>query len=166
MKIAYIEWMDARRQSGQLSGKAAREQKGLVVTTAGILVGEGEEYIREGQDWWSWEDDDGTAPETFREVKAIPKVLVVRMVIFETGAGTAWVPGRWELPRLQDHTERARELRGRLNEKMAEVWPPEGKGSVFPPVAEGPPWAEKSAGDGDISEGDGRLRFAPLQIPC
>ena len=83
MQIVYIEWLDSMGLGGRNNKKEAMEAKLLLVTTAGILVGEDEEVVRIAQDWWTWEDGDGTRPEIYREVLVIPKKMVQRFEIME-----------------------------------------------------------------------------------
>ena len=83
MKIAYIEWLDARGERGPLSRKDAEEEGSLIVTSAGILVREDAEVVTIAMDYWSWPDRDGTIPETVREIEVIPRVLVRRLAIIE-----------------------------------------------------------------------------------
>lgn len=76
MKLVYLEWVDARGIGGQMSRKVGQRHNGLLVRTAGILLGEDEEVVRLAQDYWKYEDEDGTEPEVFRDLEIIPKVLV------------------------------------------------------------------------------------------
>ena len=73
MKVVYIEWLDARGIGGRMARKAAEEMGLLLLRTAGLLVGEDEKVVRVAQDYWKYEDEDGTAPETYRELEIIPK---------------------------------------------------------------------------------------------
>ena len=73
MKVVYIEWLDARGIGGRVSRKKAEEEGLLLVRTAGLLVGEDEKVVRVAQDYWRYEDEDGTEPETYRELEIIPK---------------------------------------------------------------------------------------------
>ena len=83
MKIAYVEWVDARGVTGRISRKDAEEEGCLVVKSAGILVREDTEVVTIALDYWSYEDRDGTIPETMRDVEVIPRVLVHRLEIIE-----------------------------------------------------------------------------------
>ena len=77
-KVVYLEWLDARGISGRMARKAAEETGLLLLRTAGLLVGEDETVVRVAQDYWTYEDEDGTEPETYRELEVIPKSGIQR----------------------------------------------------------------------------------------
>ena len=83
MKVVYLEWLDARGIGGRVARKAAEKEGLLFVRTAGLLVGEDEEVVRVAQDYWRYEDDDGTVPETYRELEVIPKSGIKRRMEWE-----------------------------------------------------------------------------------
>lgn len=83
MKIAYIEWEDARGIGGRINKPQAEKEGLLLVKTAGILVREDAEVIAVCQDYWTYEDGDGTKPEEVRELEIIPRVMVRRLEIVE-----------------------------------------------------------------------------------
>ena len=83
IQIAYIEWLDAAGVSGRINKKTAHKEGLLLIQTAGILVSQDEEVIRISQDYWASEVEDGTKPETYRELEIIPRVAVKRMEVME-----------------------------------------------------------------------------------
>ena len=83
IQVAYIEWLDATGISGRISKKNAHKEGLLLLQTAGFLVSQDEEVIRISQDYWVSEAEDGTKPETYRELEVIPKAMVRRYREFE-----------------------------------------------------------------------------------
>lgn len=85
IQIAYIEWLDARGLAGRMNKKMAQTEPLLLVRSAGLLVNQDEEVVRISQDYWTWEDEDGTQPETYRELEVIPRAMVRRIEILRVG---------------------------------------------------------------------------------
>ena len=85
VQIAYIEWLDARGLAGRMNKKMAQTEPLLLVRSAGLLVNQDEEVVRISQDYWTWEDEDGTQPETYRELEVIPRAMVRRIEIIQVG---------------------------------------------------------------------------------
>ena len=95
MKVIYIEWLDARGIQGRLSKKEANSNGLMLVHTAGILVGEDEEVVRVAQDYWTYEDGDGTMPEVYRDLEVIAKIGIQRRVEWETKPPSAPSDKNW-----------------------------------------------------------------------
>ena len=85
MKVVYVEWFDAKGIGGQLRRKAANLEGLSFMHTAGIWVGEDDAVVRIAQDYWTYEDEDGTIRETFRDIEVIPKSGIQRRVDWEIG---------------------------------------------------------------------------------
>ena len=96
MKIAYVEWLDARGMRGPVSRKEAEAQGALVVSSAGLFIREDAEVVTIAQDYWSHPDPDGTVPETVREIEIIPRVLVQRLEIVEISDKRAEEGSGWQ----------------------------------------------------------------------
>ena len=84
MKVVYIAWLDASNCDGVRTAKVARAETLIEVHTAGLLIGEDDEVVRVGQDYWNYEDSDGTVPEIYRQIKVIPKGAIQRRLDWET----------------------------------------------------------------------------------
>jgi len=74
MKVVLIRWLDARQQDGPASLISLDEQKGLIMTSAGILASEDDEVVRLVQDTYEWTDDGEAA---FRRAVIIPKSYIL-----------------------------------------------------------------------------------------
>jgi hypothetical protein len=83
MKIAYIEWEDAKEIDGRLSLGAAGKERPFIMKTAGVLIREDEEAVTIAQDWYEWTDGEGEEHTTVREVEVIPRGMVRRLEIKE-----------------------------------------------------------------------------------
>ena len=76
MQVVYVEWLDSRCVSSASAASARRESL-LLMSTAGVLVGEDDQVLRLALDWWGW-DDDGDWVERYRNVAIIPKAAIQR----------------------------------------------------------------------------------------
>ena len=100
MKVIYVAWLDASFSGGQRSAREARGEKLLLVHTAGLLVGEDDAVVRVGQDYWNYEDSDGTVPEIYRQIEVIPKAAIRQRLDWEADcvppcapdSALPWVP--------------------------------------------------------------------------
>ena len=109
MKVIYIEWLDARGIQGRLSKKEANSNGLMLVHTAGILVGEDEEVVRVAQDYWTYEDGDGTMPEVYRDLEVIAKIGIQRRVEWETKPPSAPSDKNWN-PRTRRYDDQPEEM--------------------------------------------------------
>lgn len=78
-KIIYIEWVDAHGGSGQFSRRYAEESATDMMCSGGLLLRETEEAFIIAQDTFQ---HNGEQPQV-REYEVIPKVNVVKHMIFE-----------------------------------------------------------------------------------
>ena len=80
MKIAYVQWWDARGLNGPKPISQVNKMNGLLMDTAGILVGEDRQSIRIAQDIYLYDDEDGPIA---RDVEIIPQKYVISKRIIE-----------------------------------------------------------------------------------
>ena len=76
MEVVYVEWLDSRSVT-YLSAASARKEGLLLMSTAGLLIGEDDQVLRLALDFWSF-DDDGDYAERYRYVAIIPKAAIQR----------------------------------------------------------------------------------------
>ena len=76
VEVVYVEWLDSRSVT-YLSAASARKEGLLLMSTAGLLIGEDDQVLRLALDFWSF-DDDGDYAERYRYVAIIPKAAIQR----------------------------------------------------------------------------------------
>ena len=84
MKLAYIEWYDARELAGDATGKEAKEAGLVFMCTGGLLISEDGEVVRLAADYWTWEGEDGTKRERYRDITVLPVNAIKRRLEWET----------------------------------------------------------------------------------
>ena len=85
MQVVYVEWLDSRSISF-VSATSARKEQLLLMSTAGLLIGEDDQVLRLARDFWSF-DDDGNHVERCRDVAIIPKNAIQRRQQWEVTPG-------------------------------------------------------------------------------
>lgn len=76
MEVVCVHWWDAKGVYGRLSLTEAASEGLTDMISAGVLIKEDSEVITLVQDYWTFNDRDGTTPEAVRELEVIPQVLV------------------------------------------------------------------------------------------
>ena len=79
MKIAYVQWLDARGIE-RLPVSRARNMSGLITETAGILLDMDKHTIRLAQDIYTIDNEDGPIA---RDIEIIPRKYVITKRIIE-----------------------------------------------------------------------------------
>ena len=80
MKVAYVQWLDARGVGRGLPVSQAQKINGLLTNSAGVLIGMDKHAIRLAQDVYTIDPEEGPIA---REIEIIPQKYVITKQIIE-----------------------------------------------------------------------------------